>query len=189
MVLPRATSLQKPAVEPKKLTSEAAHPCTIRLKLCCLAEKYGVSLLQNLAIDSTVSYLKNCSPGFRLKWDILKTWFHYAYQNMHESFGIRRFMSHFFYYALTSSANGNDPNLTQPYRVDEMYDLAGEIPGLNRALFTTSRLTNLRLETGKRGSNHVHLVRNHMRGVRLNCPSSLRPSNTEKPSNSSRTIY
>ena len=74
------------------LTPEQAHPCTVRVKLCCLAEKYGMDLLKNLGVDSIVMYLKDCGSRARLEWDVLKDWFRYTYQNTHGSSGLRHLM-------------------------------------------------------------------------------------------------
>jgi hypothetical protein len=139
--------LQKPAAH-VILTLETAHQCTVLLKLCCMAEKYGMSLVQNLAMDSPVSYLKHSGPGLRLKWDVLKIWTRYTYDNTHESSKVRRFISYFFYHALTvSTLEVNDQANILLYSAGMMHNLASEIPDLNRDIFLLMRHFSHRIET------------------------------------------
>jgi hypothetical protein len=83
-----------------KLTSQMARPCSLQVKLCLLAEKYRMSLLLNLSVDSMLSYLKHVGPGLRLEWVILDSWCRLVYTNNDQLAGIRRFMGYYFYYAL-----------------------------------------------------------------------------------------
>lgn len=54
--------LQKPAAN-ITLTSVIVHPCTVHLRLCCLVEKYGMSLLQNLAMGLYRHVFETLWPG------------------------------------------------------------------------------------------------------------------------------
>jgi hypothetical protein len=58
---------------PNAKFDEETAACWTRLKLCCLAEKYGMALLHNLAMDSINSYFRaGCERGPKLKLVVLK---------------------------------------------------------------------------------------------------------------------
>ena len=134
------------------LTAKIMHLCTIRLKLCCLAEKYGMSLLQNLAMDSIIDHLKQCGPVIRIHWEVLKDWFCYTYQSTHEKSAIRLFMSYYFYYALTSQKE-DTPNLAA-YNLDDMHELLSRLPDLNKDSSIT--FIGLRFDWRMRRRGSVH---------------------------------
>ena len=98
----------------KCLTKEETTTCWTRLNLCCLAEKYDMVLLQNLAMDSIISYFRASSrPGPKLKWAVLKKWILRVYENTPESSKIRKFMSRFFHYGLRFSKTGLSTEMRQ----------------------------------------------------------------------------
>ncbi|KAF8865210.1 hypothetical protein BDZ45DRAFT_439357 [Acephala macrosclerotiorum] len=72
--------LRKPRVD--TLRWKATHECWVWLRLCCLAEKYGMTLLQNLGVDSINSYLRHGDPRPRLKFDVFSMW-SFAHMRIH----------------------------------------------------------------------------------------------------------
>jgi len=63
----RLSSITPPGPD-KMFNEEETTTCWTMLKLCCLTEKYDMVLLQNLAMDSIISYFRTSSrPGPKLK--------------------------------------------------------------------------------------------------------------------------
>jgi hypothetical protein len=63
MALPRGTPTAPEASNRYKSNIRGGLPVYGQIKTLLLAEKYGTSLLQNLAIDSIVAFFKNCGGG------------------------------------------------------------------------------------------------------------------------------
>ncbi|PVH87092.1 hypothetical protein DL98DRAFT_267404 [Cadophora sp. DSE1049] len=85
--------------------------CSVRLRLCCLAEKWGMLLLHNLAVDSVLGWLGDGwgkegrgggggERGMKLEWKVFKGWCRYVYEHSAEGSPLRRFMARFFHYAI-----------------------------------------------------------------------------------------
>jgi hypothetical protein len=58
--------------------------CWTRLRLCCLAEKYGRRLLQNLAVDSLNGLLRGCGGLASITIYMFRQWTMYVHDNTHE---------------------------------------------------------------------------------------------------------
>ncbi|KAL5314598.1 hypothetical protein ACEPPN_017240 [Leptodophora sp. 'Broadleaf-Isolate-01'] len=104
--------------------------CSVRLRLCCLADKYGMVLLHNLAMDSILAFLGSGSACSRsdddcnekgkrkgkgkvrgkmemememgLEWKVFKGWCRYVYEHSSEHSSLRRFITAYFNYAIRS---------------------------------------------------------------------------------------
>ncbi|KAH7403268.1 hypothetical protein BKA64DRAFT_444704 [Cadophora sp. MPI-SDFR-AT-0126] len=86
--------------------------CSVRLRLCCLAERYGMLLLHNLGVDSVVRWLGDggrlegkerdgAERGeMKLEWKVLEGWCRYVYENSAQGWPLRRFMARVFHYAI-----------------------------------------------------------------------------------------
>lgn len=190
------TGILLPLEKPTRSTifnEEATKHCWVRLKLCCLAEKYNMVLLQNLAMDSIIEYLQAGEPGLRLTFDVFSKWCSFVFKNTSYPSPIRTFMTFYFHYALWY----NDHWATNPahYDLEQMYDLATKNPDLVHAIFTEIRLSTVRPSNGPAGGPwqsfpcdfHAHLK---VKGdCELECPESLGVHFDVHGSTNNRVLY
>ncbi|KAF8865211.1 hypothetical protein BDZ45DRAFT_439356 [Acephala macrosclerotiorum] len=191
----------EPLADPNtRSTSQKANPvdCWIRLKLCCLAEKYDMKLLQNFAIDSIIVYLRGSGEGPTINFDMFSAWTKYVYDNTHEMSALRKFISSYFYYALMYSKPcpvARDQELSSiQYGVDELYSLAENNHDLQRQIFSHVRhfsplaqhtSTDLGPEPWFASPCKFH---NHT-NPSIECPESLHRFVHRWPDNSARVQY
>ncbi|KAH7319462.1 hypothetical protein BKA65DRAFT_599518 [Rhexocercosporidium sp. MPI-PUGE-AT-0058] len=139
--------------------------CSVRLRLCCLADKYGMVLLHNLAVDSIVRFLDSSGDAdageerekraMGLEWKVFKGWCKYVYEHSSENSPLRKFIACYFNYAIRSQGS-EDQNPTQTqkstqnqrkteeakssgYTIPRLHTLANDIPDLTKDLFAFMR--------------------------------------------------
>ncbi|KUJ24536.1 uncharacterized protein LY89DRAFT_24253 [Mollisia scopiformis] len=121
--------------------STSRRSCWIRLKLCCLADKYGITLLHNLAMDTIIDYFKGCGSSPFMDFDNFSVWSSYVYDNTPEQSGTRDFIAYYFYYELTYKVpfSFRGEGKRTPYAIDDLDELSHTIPDLQKRLFSLVR--------------------------------------------------
>ncbi|KAI9047781.1 hypothetical protein LZ554_008491 [Drepanopeziza brunnea f. sp. 'monogermtubi'] len=157
-------------------SAEVTKFCSVRLKLCCLADKYGMVLLHNLAMDSINAFLRHAGPGMKLEWKVFKSWCRYVYENSTEHSPLRKFITSYFHLMIRSGGGGGrGPPL---FKIEKLYKLATDLPDLTKDLFEYLRMEalvpNCFLEPWEHlpCDFHLHLGAGSDE-VQVQCPMSL----------------
>lgn len=134
-------SLGRPTAE-YQFDEIVTETCWKRLKFCCLAEKYGMLLLHNMAIDSINSFLKHGGPGPKLTIEVFRKWTKYVFENTGDPNntlrgGLRNFIKVYFLFSLGYTHSQCKPRNPRSYQhgADDLADLAGETPDLLKYVF------------------------------------------------------
>lgn len=125
--------------------------CTVRLKLCALADKYGMVLLHNLAVDSLVRWLRAAVEGegvMGLEWSVFEGWCRFVYEHSSEGSPLRKFVTRYFNYAIRSQKEEDENQMEETgtkragsgYSIDNLQTLANDIPDLTKDLFALMRV-------------------------------------------------
>ena len=178
-------SLGRPSVD-TKFDEDVTEGCWIRLKLCCLAEKYRMLLLHNLAVDTIISFLRCGAPGPKLEFNVFETWCHYVYENTAETSkdrdcnGLRKLMSILLRYSLSfddyhwHNHDMLDCSTNSTHDIDQLDSLASGIPDLLLDLFWELReKEEIDLRPWNRDPCLFHL---HTPSIRLECPAGIKLS-------------
>lgn len=133
-------------------TEEATKHCCIRLKLCCLAEKYDMRLLQNLAMDSIKESLQHGSSRAKPTLEGLSKWCNDVYENAFGASPIRIFILWYFHANSQCREDDNDLDLCpEDYDTQQLYDLAIKTPDLMPGLFIVTRFSRTTIGSAQRG--------------------------------------
>ncbi|KAL2063662.1 hypothetical protein VTL71DRAFT_5467 [Oculimacula yallundae] len=188
------------------LDSEVTKLCSLRLRLCSLAEKYGMLLLHNLAVDSIMEYL---GPGrehgsgtdndMRLEWKVFEEWCLYVYEHSCDGSPLRKFITYYLNFAIRAQRNevkNTRPSFSQNqmqteteethssgYSIDKLSTLANDIPDLTKDLFALMRTQTFvpPYITPPWESDpcdfHLHMPHSNSRSsISVQCPMSLLPA-------------
>ncbi|EKD18145.1 hypothetical protein MBM_03917 [Drepanopeziza brunnea f. sp. 'multigermtubi' MB_m1] len=173
--------------------AEVTKFCSVRLKLCCLADKYGMVLLHNLAMDSINAFLRHAGPGMKLEWKVFKSWCRYVYENSNEHSPLRKFITSYFHLVIRSGAGGGrGPPL---FKIEKLYKLATDLPDLTKDLFEYLRMDalvvpNCFLEPWEHLPCDFHLHPGAGSDeVQVQCPMSLVAAVSTWPKSAARLQY
>ncbi|KAG4431761.1 hypothetical protein IFR05_012760 [Cadophora sp. M221] len=138
--------------------------CSVRLRLCCLADKYGMVLLHNLAMDSILVFLGSgcenaCSGGdekgmgMGLEWKVFKGWCRYVYEHSSEHSPLRKFITAYFNHAIRSQKSEDK------IQAQTQYQNSNHNQNLNRGQNSTQSIgTSKAEETKPSGSKSGYTI-------------------------------
>lgn len=192
--------LQKPTRN-TIFTEDITKECFIRLKLCCLAGKHHMVLLQNLAMDSISQYLWTGEYGLghnfelvvRLTYRVLSKWITYIFQNTRPLSPIRAFISQYLHFALRYRDTW--ASSLARYDLEQIADLTLGIPDLIAELFHEIQHSKSRQSDGTDGMSwesyhcdfHDHF--DNKGDSEVECPDSLGVSCGEFVSTNYQVAY